>query len=267
MTSTDKAWELFGQQDPYYGVLSHSKYRGQLSAQRKQEFMESGEHYVSRLLETSERIFGKIESRKRALDFGCGVGRLVIPFSKRFSEVVGVDISDSMLAEASKNCEEAEAHNVFFEKSIADRMGDHGQFDYVNSYVVFQHIPVARGMKLIEGLLSQVASGGQAMLHMSLRRDFSISTTIKYFVKHRIWGARQIYNVLSGYPINRPAMQMNEYDLLSVIEAFGRHGLETFIALEDHNFVMTARIYGRRVLAPTAGQTDSSVIARYRSAL
>jgi 2-polyprenyl-3-methyl-5-hydroxy-6-metoxy-1,4-benzoquinol methylase len=249
MRSTDKAWELFGEQDPYFGVASHSKYIGQLSAARKQEFMESGEEFVSDLVEKSETLFGNIEFKNRALDFGCGVGRLVIPFSKRFSEVVGIDVSQSMIAEAIRNCQQSGAGNVTFVQSTDDFVNVHGQFDFVNSYIVLQHIPVKRGMKIIDSLLSRVAPGGHIMLHMSLRRNFPFSKSVKYFAKHRIMGVRQMYNVLRGNRFDRPVMQMNEYDLLSVIEAFSGYGMDSFVVLEDHSAVTTARVMGRRMSA------------------
>jgi SAM-dependent methyltransferase len=255
MHSTDKAWELFGEQDPYFGVASHSKYIGRLSDARKQEFMASGEEFVSDLLKKSEALFGNIKFKKRALDFGCGVGRLVIPFSKRFSEVVGVDISQSMIGEAIKNCQHAGARNVMFVQSTDDFLNVQGQFEFVNSYIVLQHIPVKRGMKIIDSLLSRVAPGGHAMLHVSLRRDFPLSKAAKYFAKHHIWGVRQIYNVLRGNRFDRPVMQMNEYDLLSVIEAFSGYGMDTFVVLEDHSAVTTARIMGRRMLPRDSDQT------------
>ncbi len=253
MRSTDKAWELYGEQDPYFGVFSHSKYIGSLSAERKREFMESGENFVSGLLSQSEAMFGNIEPKNRALDFGCGVGRLVIPFSKRFSEVVGIDISQSMIAEAIKNCEQVGVSNASFVRSTDDLVNVRGQFDFVNSYVVLQHIPVERGMRIIDHLLSRVAPGGHAMLHMSLRRNFPIFKAVKYFAKHHIWGVRQTYNVLCGYRISRPVMQMNQYDLLSVVGAFARYGMESFVVLEDHSAVVTARVMGRRALPIHAG--------------
>jgi len=38
----------------------------------------------------------------RALDFGCGAARLVIPLAKRFEEVVGIDISPSTMSSSPR---------------------------------------------------------------------------------------------------------------------------------------------------------------------
>jgi SAM-dependent methyltransferase len=251
MSSTDQDWEIYGQQDPYYGVYTRPKFLGRLSPELKREFMETGELYVSSTINKSVSLFGEMNNG-RALDFGCGVGRLAVPLSRRFNEVVGVDISKSMLAEAAINCSEGSVNNLSFTQSLDEVRGT---FDFVNSYIVLQHIPVYRGMKIIAGLLDRVAPSGRAVLHVSLRRDYSVLEKLKYFAKHNIWGVRQSFNLLRGFPANRPAMLMNEYDLLRVIECFHARGFETALEIEDHRKladnrkIVTAKVFGRRSAA------------------
>jgi SAM-dependent methyltransferase len=242
MASTDQDWEIYGQQEPYYGVYTRPKFLGRLSPELKREFMESGELYVGSAIDRSASLFGEM-NKGRALDFGCGVGRLAIPLSRRFGEVVGVDISKSMLAEAAFNCTERSINNLSFAQSLDEVCGS---FDFVNCYVVLQHIPVDRGMKIIAALLDRVAPLGRAVLHVSLRRDYSFLEKLKYFAKHNIWGVRQSFNLLRGFPANRPAMQMNEYDLLQVIERFHARGFETALELANHGKIVTAKIFGRK---------------------
>ena len=43
---------------------------------------------------------GVTVSRGRALDFGCGAGRLTRALAARFESVVGVDVADAMLDKA-----------------------------------------------------------------------------------------------------------------------------------------------------------------------
>ncbi|HKJ31811.1 MAG TPA: class I SAM-dependent methyltransferase [Balneolales bacterium] len=84
-------------------------------------------------------------SINRALDFGCGVGRLLIPLSVYSSHVTGVDVSESMLDEARKNCEARQITNVDFIKSDDDLSLLNRKFNFIHSYIVFQHIPAKRG--------------------------------------------------------------------------------------------------------------------------
>ena len=99
MTNTDKAWEQWGQQDPYYEVMTLDRFRG---GGNRAEFFHTGREDVNLALSRYERVFGSLRGG-RALDYGCGVGRLTLALADHFPEVVGLDISDSMLREAGKN--------------------------------------------------------------------------------------------------------------------------------------------------------------------
>ncbi len=77
----------------------------------------------------------------RALEIGCGPGRLMLPMSRRFGEVHGVDVSEEMIRLAR---ERLRGHSQRLPRvnSGADlaRFAD-DSFDFVYSYAVFQHIP------------------------------------------------------------------------------------------------------------------------------
>ena len=77
----------------------------------------------------------------RALEIGCGPGRLMLPLSRDFAEIHGVDISDEMIrlaAERLRGIPQAHAHHA--PKSDLSMFGDES-FDFAYSYAVFQHIP------------------------------------------------------------------------------------------------------------------------------
>jgi len=82
-------------------------------------------------------------SSRRALEIGCGPGRLMRPMSRHFGEIHGVDISDEMIAQAGAKLRDipwAHAHRASG-SDLAQFPSDH--FDFVYSYAVFQHIPSA----------------------------------------------------------------------------------------------------------------------------
>ena len=82
-------------------------------------------------------------SSRRALEIGCGPGRLMRPMSRHFAEIHGVDVSDEMIAQARAKLKDipwARAHHASG-SDLADFPADH--FDFVYSYAVFQHIPSA----------------------------------------------------------------------------------------------------------------------------
>ncbi len=77
----------------------------------------------------------------KALEIGCGPGRLMRPMSRHFAEIYGVDVSDAMIALAKEKLADipsarVEATDGAHLTSFAD-----GSIDFVYSYAVFQHIP------------------------------------------------------------------------------------------------------------------------------
>jgi SAM-dependent methyltransferase len=80
-------------------------------------------------------------SSRRALEVGCGPGRLMRPMSRHFGEIHGVDVSDEMISQARNKLRDipwAHAHHSSG-IDLAEFPSDH--FDFVYSYAVFQHIP------------------------------------------------------------------------------------------------------------------------------
>jgi SAM-dependent methyltransferase len=77
----------------------------------------------------------------KALEIGCGPGRLMRPLSAEFAEIHGTDVSDEMIrlaAEKLRDIPHARVHHT--EKSDLSIFPDES-FDFVYSYAVFQHIP------------------------------------------------------------------------------------------------------------------------------
>jgi ubiquinone/menaquinone biosynthesis C-methylase UbiE len=77
----------------------------------------------------------------RALEIGCGPGRLLKPMSRHFGEIHGVDVSDEMIVRARGNLLNVpHAHAHATSGSDLAPFAD-SSFDFVYSYAVFQHIP------------------------------------------------------------------------------------------------------------------------------
>jgi SAM-dependent methyltransferase len=170
MTSndTDLDWQRYGKEDPYYAVLSAEKYRREhLDEQTLEEFFKSGRENIDFILEVVRTQLDPSYRPVRALDFGCGVGRLVTALSAQAASVVGVDVSPAMLQEARKNCAARGLQNVEFVEGDEDLSRVEGQFDLITSYIVFQHIPVARGEVLFRKLIDRLQEGGVAAIHFT----------------------------------------------------------------------------------------------------
>ena len=81
------------------------------------------------------------DAHRRALEIGCGPGRLLRPMSRHFAEIHGVDVSDEMVAQAKEKLRGVpHAYPHAIGGSDLGLFPDE-HFDFVYSYAVFQHIP------------------------------------------------------------------------------------------------------------------------------
>ncbi len=174
---TDIAWELWGSRDPYYGVLTQPEFRSEaLTPEAKEVFFGSGRHHVAHVLDVLRRRLVPGYTPDRILDFGCGVGRLVVPFAECAKEVVGVDISPSMLAEARANSDAHALKNVALVRSDDTLSTVVGLFDLVHSCIVLQHIEIPRGRALFSQLVDKIRPGGCGALHVTFAWDVHEAT-------------------------------------------------------------------------------------------
>jgi len=230
--STDRAWEEWGRRDPYFGVITNPKFRrGELTPERKREFFASGPLHVDWVLAVIRQHIAPDFSPKRVLDFGCGVGRLVVPFARIADEVVGLDVSPSMLQEARVNCESSEVSNVKLLVSDDTLSRVEGQFDLVHSCIVFQHIPVDRGRAIFSRLLRLLRPGGVAALQLTYSKAIYADT-------HGIAPPASPSSATTLPPPRPgadPEIQMNPYHLNQILFAMQSHGVQRFYTeFSDH---------------------------------
>jgi SAM-dependent methyltransferase len=244
MLHTDAAWEKFGRDDPYFGVLAEDKFSRENIERNRGEFFSSGAGAAREIIERCEKHFGPL-GRGRILDHGCGVGRLTFALAREFESVVAVDVSPSMLAEAAANAERFGAQNVTFAPVDATLSNASGEFDFVNSYMVLQHVPVRRGLRILGALLDKVRAGGGFHLHLSIRTD-RLSSRALWWASHHIPGVKLWQNLCAGRRWNAPAMQMNNYPLNRMVELMSSRGATSFlVATEKHAEFLTISLFGK----------------------
>ena len=243
--NTDRIWERWGRFDPYYGVLAHERYSAANIAATRDEFFATGEDYIAKLLARFEQSFGALELG-RALDHGCGVGRLTLPLARRFVEVFGLDVSPAMLSEAVVNMRRAGVTNIRYAQADDKLTNAPGEYDFVNSYITLQHVPVSRGIPILLALIEKVRPGGGFQVHLSVRTDRWRSRALWWSSIH-IPGVKTIQNVMAGRRWNAPAMQMNDYPLGLVLTELARRGIsDLLVAPERHDKFVTCSLIGRK---------------------
>lgn len=248
---SDKEWERFGSSDPYYGVITHDRYKASnMTEQDKEEFFSSGFNYIGHVINNIKSYIDKGFVPKRALDFGCGVGRLVIPLSNIASEVTGVDVSDSMLNEAQKNCKERCITNVTLIKSDDNLSCLRQKYDLIHSFIVFQHIPVSRGERIFKNLLSHLEDGGVCVVHFTYLHSNKLKNFIKKIQRY-IPLLGNISNLIKGRKFFYPQMQMNSYDLNRLLLIVQKLGISNcLIEFTDHGGALGVVIYFKKPIKP-----------------
>ena len=233
--TTDNAWCRIGEEAPYFGVLTQPRYRKkQIPDADLNDFFLSGEHYVEETLATARDRLGAPYRFERALDFGCGVGRLTLPLAGRSGRVLGVDVSPAMLREARQNATRQNIQNVEFALSGEWTTGEHRVFDFVHTYIVLQHISTARGLSITRKLIEVTAPGGFGVIHLTYDKS-SAKRKWMHRVRKYVPLVNNAINVLRGRPLFTPMMQMNDYNMNNVLRLFQGSGVtDMHLRFTDH---------------------------------
>jgi len=104
-------------------------------------------------------------------------------------------------------------------------------FDFIHSHIVFQHIPVYRGQKILQRLLDRLKKGGTGALQFTYAKvDSKSRIGVPGFVKRLIPYYGTIKKVVRGIPLSKPELQMYCYDLnrlLQIVQMNGVHEIHT----------------------------------------
>ena len=123
--------------DPLWAILAEPTRKD--GRWELEEFFERGRRDVESVLEVASDL-GAPRLRERALDFGCGVGRLTRALAPEFDECYGVDISPEMIRLAREL--NADRANCRFVVNAAPDLSlfESDTFDFVIAFLVLQHL-------------------------------------------------------------------------------------------------------------------------------
>ncbi|MDQ8201382.1 class I SAM-dependent methyltransferase [Pelagicoccus sp. SDUM812003] len=138
LSRIQKNFEALASEDPLWTVLSEKGKRG--GGWDPDEFYQTGEDEI-RDLHQRLAALGIPMRGATALDFGCGVGRLTFPLSRRFGHCIGIDISESMIRAAKENSGRGESCKFIVNTSDSLSCLESGSIDFAYSDIVFQHMP------------------------------------------------------------------------------------------------------------------------------
>jgi SAM-dependent methyltransferase len=164
---SDEFWESAALRDPLWAILSDPSKKGRRWTTR--EFFATGQREVSTLMYQLHQL-GRMPARGRALDFGCGVGRLTQALARFFPEVVGADISPTMLRLAEHA--NMAPDRVRYVRNQPDHLAEFASetFDFVYSDIVLQHLPSHRARRFITDFLRVLKPGGVTVFQIPSER-------------------------------------------------------------------------------------------------
>lgn len=226
-----KDWKIFGDVDPYYGVIAHERFRaGKIDDAALEDFFASGVVHVDKVMSVMTQTFGVVPHGS-ALDFGCGVGRIANALAPHFDTVVGLDIAPGMLERAKRDSAQRGVRNVTYANSLDRDRLQPGSYDFVHSFIVLQHIPTSIGEGILRDVVRATKTGGFGALHFTYGHAARpVLSTLKNAAK-KTPILRDIGNLLVGRSLNTPAMQMNSYSIPRIIAVLADCGVERFSAI------------------------------------
>jgi cyclopropane fatty-acyl-phospholipid synthase-like methyltransferase len=237
---TDADWRVIAANHPFFGVLANERnLSDRLTPQAMEDFYASGRADIDHVVRT---LRGMNEGRFApgvGLDFGCGVGRLSFAMAEHCDRVIGVDVAEGMLAVGREQAIVRGHGNVEFRSDLPS-----APVNWINSLIVFQHIPPVRGDAILADLVRLLAPGGFVSVQVTFYRDHRHSGEInRDIADYRFDG--DTVEVLSTNSPPAGEMTMYDYDFNRIVRTFFLAGISP-LTLEhtDHGGCHGAWFFG-----------------------
>jgi SAM-dependent methyltransferase len=238
-----------GRSNPYYGVKPEHRYlEKNFDAGARAEFFRTGEQQFEQMLRVIRERLDENFNPTRALDYGCGVGRVLIPLARRIGQVVGCDVSSGMLDKSRANCEQSGLTNVSFVRADDQLSALPGSFDFIFSDAVFQHVHPRRVDLILRALLDRLEAGGICVVGFVI--DTPSVQRFARFVKRTLPLVDRVVTRVRGYQGASTVLESHVYPLERVVARLLETGYEEmYVQFFRGPHVTRARVFVRRAIA------------------
>jgi len=159
-------WNQYAKDDPLWIILTHPEKRGSWD---QEEFFATGRKDVDLSIQQIKEA-GVTELSGKAMDFGCGVGRLSQALAEYFDEVVGVDVSKEMIKQGEALVPEGmKLSFIINEAEDLSQIAD-DEFDFVYTLIVLQHIHPQISHGYLKEFARIVKPGGHVFFQLPAER-------------------------------------------------------------------------------------------------
>jgi glycosyltransferase involved in cell wall biosynthesis/SAM-dependent methyltransferase len=163
-----QSWDQFGREDPFWAVLTNPDKKD--GGWGEAEFLETGRHSIQAALQRIATL-GIDLNFDKALDFGCGPGRLTQALAEHFREAHGVDIAPSMIAKAHELNKYGQRCLYHLNDRPDLQLFESNTFDLVYSWLVLQHMPKQLALGYIAEFARVTKPGGIMIFQIPDRRQ------------------------------------------------------------------------------------------------
>jgi SAM-dependent methyltransferase len=222
-----ECWNELGETDPLWAILSDPAKKG--GKWDWDEFFRTGEADI-------EQILGRVAAqgieirRGKALDFGCGVGRLTQALGLHFEECCGVDIAPSMIRLAREHNQRGARCHYELNAHPDLRLFAGNTFDFIYSTLVLQHMRPDYAKQYIAEFLRVLAPGGCLVFGLPSRLRAMWGPARR--VAGRLYWQWQDFRAAVGVRIP-PRFEMHGIAQAEVLKVIARSGGKISAALAD----------------------------------
>lgn len=192
MRKLSLTWDTLGGDDPFWAVLSEEERRE--GRWNPKDFYATGPVEVAQLKERLAR-YGLSLKGERALDFGCGVGRISQALGTHFDRVDGVDISAPMLDQARRFNTQGPTCQFTQNHSPNLKLFEDETFDFVYSRIVLQHMPASLARCYIAEFYRVLRPGGILFFQIPAGWNLSSPETFQE-LRHHVTVPRGLYKAI-----------------------------------------------------------------------
>lgn len=162
-----KNWDEFGKTDPLWAILTALDKKD--NKWEIDKFFKTGTEEIREVMNyIGDKGFNR--APKRALDFGCGVGRLSQALGNYFEEIYGVDIAPSMIELAKKYNKLGEKCKYVLNLSDDLQLFDNESFDFIYTNITLQHMKPKYIKNYLREFLRILARNGYLVFQLPSER-------------------------------------------------------------------------------------------------
>lgn len=209
-------WTRLGKEDPLWAVYVAPGTKG--GKWDVDAFFDLGRTEVDAAL-AELKTLGLTPQTRKALDFGCGVGRLSQALAAHVDQVVGIDISPTMLEKAREldvQLGRSKGRITYLLNEKPDlSVIETGSVDIVYSSLVLQHMPPEYARGYLREFVRVLAPGGVAIFQVASRPTMSVKGLVFRLAPWPLlrWAQQRIL----GYPAPMRMSRMTPEDVRGAI--------------------------------------------------